>query len=305
MQYVDGTDLQDLLSTVKSLPVERAVALTLEIAQALDTVHEHDIVHRDLKPANIMLTRRGTAKLTDFGIAQVGTESQRTQVVSGHPGTPMYMSPEQSSGTGYLDGRSDLYSLGLVLYEMLAGEPYARRRRPLATARPELSSQIVNITNKLMEPNLDARYQNASDVIADLRQLSLLPTTATLPAVSPTTEEERTRVGGPVSQPAPVWNPVPGVPSAYGGAGTQSQPGAPAFGTVAPPPPGPGTSDPYVPGFAGTGGRTSLSGHTRRTTAVRRATAGEKQAGALARHRWRCGRVDRRDPHRRIRDEGR
>jgi len=175
MEYVDGMNLAALLSQVGSLPVERVIAIALDVARGLDAVNEADVVHRDLKPANIMISRRGGAKVGDFGIAQVGTESQRTQVVIGHPGTPLYMSPEQASGFGYLDGRSDLYSLGLVIYEMLAGEPYARRRVPLAQARPETPPALVAIVEKLIQKDPDQRYQRADDVIADLSKLSLVP----------------------------------------------------------------------------------------------------------------------------------
>ena len=229
MEYIDGTDLRELLDQVGTLPIERAVTIATEVARGLEAVHEEDIVHRDLKPANIMLTRRGVAKLTDFGIAQVGTESHRTQVASGHPGTPIYMSPEQASGYGYLDGRSDLYALGLVLYEMLVGEPYARRRQPLTVARPDVSPQLDAIVSRLMAREPEARYQHAGEVVEALQALSSAqPATGTLPGVSPL-PEERTRVGTP-DWPAP---PPQGVPSAYGGAASVSQPGVPVYGTTA------------------------------------------------------------------------
>ncbi|MCA1723971.1 MAG: protein kinase, partial [Thermomicrobia bacterium] len=236
MEYVDGTDLRDLLTQVGTLPVERAVTIALEVARALDAVHEQDIVHRDLKPANIMLTRRGVTKLTDFGIAQVGQESQRTQIVTGHPGTPIYMSPEQGSGTGYLDGRSDLYSLGMVLYEMLVGAPYARKRQPLAVARPDLSPQLVAIVNKLIARNADDRYQDASEVVEALGALSSTrPSVVTVdvPAVPLPVNDAATRLGNPGTQPPPL-----GVPAAYGGAASQSQPGAPLYT---------GVTTPYTP----------------------------------------------------------
>ncbi|MDQ6833701.1 MAG: serine/threonine protein kinase, partial [Chloroflexota bacterium] len=229
MEYVDGMNLAALLSQVGALPIERVVAIALDVARGLDVVHEADVVHRDLKPANIMISRRGGAKVGDFGIAQVGTESQRTQVVIGHPGTPLYMSPEQASGFGYLDGRSDLYSLGLVIYETLTGEPYARRRVPLAQARPETPPALVAIVEKLIQKNPDQRYQSADDVIADLSKLSLAPQRPTtmgtyaLPGGLPGSYPP-----GSPSQQGGYAGPVNGVPNAYGGPPSQ-------------PPPAPGT----------------------------------------------------------------
>jgi serine/threonine-protein kinase len=178
MQYVDGTNIRDLLVQVGTLPAGRAAAITLDVARALEAIHEQDIVHRDIKPANIMLTKRGVTKLTDFGIAQVGNESQRTQIVTGHPGTPMYMSPEQASGTGYLDGRSDIYSLGAVFYEMLTGIPYTRKRQPVRTVDPEISAAIGAIVDRMLMADREARYQSATDLISDLERLSSLPAVA-------------------------------------------------------------------------------------------------------------------------------
>ncbi len=171
MEYVHGTSLSRLLSQVGTLPADRAVQIALEVAKALDAVHEHDIVHRDLKPSNIMLTSRGVTKLADFGVAQVGGESQRTQTSTRHPGTPLYMSPEQRSNTGYIDGRSDLYSLGLILYEMLAGEPHGRKRQPLAAVRPDLSPGLIAIVDWLMMQDPAERYQSAGEVVTALGRL--------------------------------------------------------------------------------------------------------------------------------------
>jgi serine/threonine protein kinase len=245
MEYVDGMNLGALLSQVGGLPVERAIAIALDVARGLEVVHEADVVHRDLKPANIMISRRGGAKLGDFGIAQVGTESQRTQVVIGHPGTPLYMSPEQASGFGYIDGRSDLYSLGLVMYEMLTGEPYARRRVPLAQARPDTPPALVAIIEKLSQKDPDQRYQSATDLISDLSKLSLAPQRPAgtdayvLPGATPGGYPP-----GPPSQPGGYSGPVSGVPSAYGGPSSQ-----PPVVPGTPPPPystGPqGQTGPY------------------------------------------------------------
>jgi serine/threonine-protein kinase len=259
MEYVDGTNLRDLLAQVGTLPVGRAVAIATDVARALEAVHEQEIVHRDIKPANIMITRRGAAKLMDFGIAQVGHESLRTQVASGHPGTPIYMSPEQASGYGYIDGRSDLYALGLIIYEMLVGEPYARRRRPLGTVRSDLPPQLLAIVDRLMARDVDARYQSASDVLADLDALG---TTAT-PTVTdayPLPDPNQTRAAAP---PAPGWPtgtssiapPPMGVPSAYGGPSSQPPVGAPVYAATAPPPNVTGTGGfapppyPTTPGY--------------------------------------------------------
>lgn len=250
MEYVDGTNLSALLSQVGTLPVERVVAIALDIARGLEVVHEADVVHRDLKPANIMISRRGGAKLGDFGIAQVGTESQRTQVVIGHPGTPLYMSPEQASGFGYIDGRSDLYSLGLVIYEMLVGEPYARRRQPLAQARPETPPALVAIVEKLMQKDPDRRYQSASDLIADLSALSSAPQRATgtdAYAIPPLPTGAYPT--GPSSQPGGYPGGVPGVPSAYGG--TPSQPAGAPSGYGGPPSGAPGLYGPPSQGQTG------------------------------------------------------
>jgi serine/threonine protein kinase len=222
MEYVDGMNLEALLKQVGRLPIERIIAISLDVARGLEVVHEADVVHRDLKPANIMISRRGGAKVGDFGIAQVGMESQRTQVVVGHPGTPLYMSPEQSSGYGYIDGRSDLYSLGLVIYEMLTGEAYARRRAPLAQARPETPPALVAIVEKLIQQAPDQRYQSASDLVINLSKLSLAPprptTTETfiLPNMLPGSYPP-----GPPSQQSAYSGPISGVPNAYGGPPSQ------------------------------------------------------------------------------------
>ncbi|MBC7262212.1 MAG: serine/threonine protein kinase, partial [Chloroflexi bacterium] len=129
LEYVDGGSLKNLLAQGPLEPA-RAVAIALDLCEAIDAIWKWDIVHRDIKPSNILLTKEGQAKLTDFGVAQVGHETRRTQEARAHPGTPAYKSPEQASSTGYLDQRSDLYALGLVLYEMLTGQLYLRNRVP-------------------------------------------------------------------------------------------------------------------------------------------------------------------------------
>jgi tetratricopeptide (TPR) repeat protein/TolB-like protein len=124
MPYVEGESLRERLSREKQLPLEDAVRITGEIASALDHAHRRNVLHRDIKPENILL-QEGNALVADFGIARaIQTAGGDTLTATGLTvGTPAYMSPEQAAGERQLDGRSDLYSLGCVLYEMLAGQP--------------------------------------------------------------------------------------------------------------------------------------------------------------------------------------
>jgi serine/threonine protein kinase len=225
MEYVDGTNLRDLLAQVGTLPPARAVAIGIDVARALEAVHEQEIVHRDLKPANIMITRRGVAKLMDFGIAQVGHESLRTQVASGHPGTPMYMSPEQSTGYGYIDGRSDLYSLGLVLYEMLVGEAFVKRRLPIGTARPDLPPGLVAVVDRLLQKDAAARYQSAGEVVQALTEVGRTLGVPTRDTPQSTAAPPPSGMAWP--QPPPSSAPPGGAPPAYVGMQSQTPPGAP------------------------------------------------------------------------------
>ncbi len=124
MPYIEGESLRDRLEREGPLPVEDALRITREVAGALSYAHSHDVVHRDIKPENILLSG-GEAVVADFGIARAITQAAGSKLTeTGIPiGTPAYMSPEQASGGGPIDGRSDVYSLACVLYEMLVGEP--------------------------------------------------------------------------------------------------------------------------------------------------------------------------------------
>ena len=124
MPYIEGESLRDRLEREGPLPLEEALRITREVASALGYAHSHDVVHRDIKPENILLSG-GEAVVADFGIARAITQAAGSKLTeTGIPiGTPAYMSPEQASGGGPIDGRSDVYSLACVLYEMLVGEP--------------------------------------------------------------------------------------------------------------------------------------------------------------------------------------
>jgi serine/threonine-protein kinase len=123
MPYVEGESLRDRLKRDGQLPVDDAVQITREAAQALDYAHQHAIVHRDIKPENILLTRDGNVLVADFGFARALGADEQLTATGVSVGTPAYTSPEQAAGERTIDHRSDVYSLACVVYEMLAGEP--------------------------------------------------------------------------------------------------------------------------------------------------------------------------------------
>jgi serine/threonine protein kinase/Tfp pilus assembly protein PilF len=166
------------------LPVEQAISIAVQAAQGLSEAHAHGIIHRDIKPANIMLTARGDVKIVDFGLAKLSGATKVTKTGS-TIGTIAYMAPEQLQGA-QVDGRADIFSLGVVLYEMLAGttpfhgdheaalmysivnEEPAR----LADKRAEIPAELQRIVDKALAKDPSKRYQKAEEMLAELRQLS-------------------------------------------------------------------------------------------------------------------------------------
>lgn len=174
LEYVDGGALTELLqSTAEPLPLSQACAIALDLCNALSEIHRHpaDIVHRDLKPANVLLRKDGQALIADFGIAQLGQESARTDYPTlGHPGSPAYKSPEQATVNTYLTPASDLYSLGLILYEMVTGRVYARiKQLPPSQLNPQIPQWLDQIIIKLLQENPAQRYQRAGEVSDSIR----------------------------------------------------------------------------------------------------------------------------------------
>jgi serine/threonine-protein kinase len=182
IEWVDGRLLRAILNEERKLPIERATNFALQILDALDTMHKHGVVHRDLKPENIMVDADDRVKLIDFGIA-LREDARRLTFVDMSPtlGTPDYISPEQVKGQRG-DQRSDIYSLGVMLYEMLTGEPPYTGPNPLAVMnerllhdpeparkrRPEISPELNEILNRALERDPRRRYQTASEMAWEL-----------------------------------------------------------------------------------------------------------------------------------------
>jgi len=182
MEWVEGRLLRAILNEERKLPIDRAVGLTLQICDALDTMHKHGVVHRDLKPENVMVDDADRIKLIDFGIAKKEDARRLTFVeVSKTLGTPDYISPEQVKGQRG-DQRSDIYSLGAMLYEMLTGEPPYTGSNPLAVMnerllhdpqpvralRREVSPELEEILKRALAREPRNRYQTASEMAWEL-----------------------------------------------------------------------------------------------------------------------------------------
>src|SRR6202047_1802383 len=133
MEYVDGVTLRDIVHTEGPMPSKRAIKVIADACQALNFSHQHGIIHRDVKPANIMISKAGAVKVMDFGIARALADSHSVTQTAAVIGTAQYLSPEQARGDS-VDARSDVYSLGCVLYEILTGEPPFVGDSPVAVA---------------------------------------------------------------------------------------------------------------------------------------------------------------------------
>ena len=187
MACIDGDNLAKLLKKRGPLPVENVRRWTMEVADAMSYAHARGVVHRDIKPDNILLDGiDGRALVTDFGIARAMIDSGETSRLTATGmaiGTPAYMSPEQASGDRDLDGRSDLYSLGVVAYQMLVGEPpfvgnttpallvkhLAEMPVPVGQRRPDVPSDLAMIVMRLLEKAPERRFQTAGELVHALK----------------------------------------------------------------------------------------------------------------------------------------
>lgn len=199
MEYVDGQTLRQLLSSGRRLLPERALEITAGVLAALDYSHRHGIVHRDIKPANVMLTRTGEVKVMDFGIARALADASATMTAaSAVMGTAQYLSPEQARGE-VVDARSDLYSTGCLLYELLTGRPPFTGDSPVSVAYQHVSEAPIppshidpavppaldGLVMRSLAKSPDDRYQTAAEFRADVdRAIAGLPVTAAVPPVS-------------------------------------------------------------------------------------------------------------------------
>src|SRR3954467_12412257 len=182
-EYVEGETLKDRIRRMGRLPVDEAIAYAIEIARALGAAHARHIVHRDVKPQNVLIDEEGFAKVTDFGIARSLDDDEGLTADGRVLGTTDYVSPEQALGHD-VNGQSDIYSLGVVLYEMLVGDVPFHGENQVAVAmkhvredlpdvqlrRPDVSAGLASVLDRMTDKDLRRRYPDISTLVADLEE---------------------------------------------------------------------------------------------------------------------------------------
>ena len=322
MEYLEGEPLDRRLARLGKLPAYDALLLCRQIASSLAAAHAQNIIHRDLKPENIYLVHDGEvtsgerSKILDFGIAKLSDDNPGKLKTSTGAlmGTPTYMSPEQCRGLATLDHRSDIYSLGCVLFHLLTGRPpfegegmgdiiaaHIREPAPAPTSRaPEIAPAVDALVLRCLAKSPDERFQTMHELAAAIGQILPYITSPAAPTKwvyaypgGPTPAPQPTPLSYPAGAPQPPYASRPGTPtppppsssSSYpGGGGSGSQPPyASRPGTPGTPVPPPGTPVPPPPGFAGAKSPTTLGASNGQVAppAPRPRTAGWVLATAL------------------------
>lgn len=179
MELVDGQSLDRILRIKERLGPETVVEIMLQAAKALSYAHSHDIIHRDIKPDNLMITKEGTVKIADLGIAKKLDRTREATDAGLVLGTPNYMAPEQATDAALTDRRSDVYALGSTVYHMLSGKPpyqgknaleiltnvVKRKPEPIEKLRPDLPKHLLQIINKMMARDPERRYQSMDELV--------------------------------------------------------------------------------------------------------------------------------------------
>lgn len=173
MEFVEGVNLRQAIHSGALSPAQ-SLAIVTQICDALQYAHDEGVVHRDIKPENILLDKRGRVKIADFGLAKLLGQEPATDAITAHQqvmGTPRYMAPEQMQGLHAADHRADIYSLGVVFYELLTGEPPIGRFSP-PSQKVQVDMRIDEVVLRTLEREPDLRYQRASDVKTAIEQLT-------------------------------------------------------------------------------------------------------------------------------------
>ena len=220
MDYVSGGSVRDLLKKIGHFSPEQAVSIIRQIASALETARKHDMVHRDIKPDNIMFTSDGTAKLADLGIAKSTNEQDTMLTMEASVfGTPAYMSPEQAMDSRKVDCRADIYSLGIVFYEMLSGQrPYRGSNTieilsqvvrdedipDIQTLVPSIPADLAELLNQMCAKNIQKRIQSPSELLRRLEKI--IPTIEKNACPDKTVPSEETEITLPTIIHTPKTN---------------------------------------------------------------------------------------------------
>jgi eukaryotic-like serine/threonine-protein kinase len=220
MEYVEGRTLAEFLAGGGRILPDRAIDIAMDVCRALQAAHAQGVIHRDIKPGNIMLNPRGEVKVTDFGIARVTTTADTVAQTAAILGTASYLSPEQAQGLP-VDGRSDIYSLGCVLFEMVTGRPPFLGDSPVAVAskqvleqpvppsklNPDVTADLDAVILRALSKNPANRYQSAEEMRADLERARRgLPVDAT-PLLAAGTTQVLDRPPAPATQVLPPSEP--------------------------------------------------------------------------------------------------